>query len=711
MAFPRPKPTTVETMAMERANPPFNIRKLAIKMHGSEKNLLLKEKFMAELARHPAFVLSDVHDLSKDQIRERTMEKFASMVYFVTHESIDTFTKRMELVGIADPGFWTRFGVHYGLFLGAVRGGSTPNQLSYWIDKGVLGLNGVIGCFGMTELAHGSNVAGLETTATFDKSSDEFVIHTPHLGATKWWIGGAASTATHCSVFARLIVDGKDHGVKTFVVQLRDTKTFGLLPGITIGDIGKKMGRDGIDNGYIQFTFVRIPRAHMLMKHTQVSRDGVVTEPPLAQLTYGALLGGRTAMVADSSNTTKKALTIAVRYAAVRRQFGKNDKGVETQILDYPIHQRRLIPLVAQSVAMGFTALKLTDMYEDMTAALDRLEPSDPNLEDILAKLKETHATSAGLKAFCTWACLDTIEKCRQSCGGHGYSAYSNLPAMLNDFAVQCTWEGDNTILALQAGRALIASAAGAAKGEKLAAGVAYLGDKNVATSKSDGSLSLADISNGFHNVAANVVRKAATEYAAARKAGKSKEAANDACSQARFVAAKVHTTGYIFHMFRAYVEEQEASPETDVLAQLAQLYGLWQVEELQGHFLRYGYFNGAQLDKASAKVDELCFQLRQVAIPLVDSFALSDHIVNSPLGKWDGSVYESYFNQVRAANPPPKEHPYFNRLIKPLLERETGHMEDPGAEMDLDDELAELAEERAAALKEAKPLVHKDVE
>jgi acyl-CoA oxidase len=24
------------------------------------------------------------------------------------------------------------------------------------------------------------------------------------------------------------------------------------MPGITIGDIGKKMGRDGIDNGYIQ---------------------------------------------------------------------------------------------------------------------------------------------------------------------------------------------------------------------------------------------------------------------------------------------------------------------------------------------------------------------------------------------------------------------------------------------------------------------------
>lgn len=96
--------------------------------------------------------------------------------------------------------------------------------LGYWIDRGVLGLNGVIGCFAMTELAHGSNVAGLETTATFDRETDEFIIHTPHLGATKWWIGGAASTATHAAVFAQMIVDGKKYGVKTFVTQLRDTK-------------------------------------------------------------------------------------------------------------------------------------------------------------------------------------------------------------------------------------------------------------------------------------------------------------------------------------------------------------------------------------------------------------------------------------------------------------------------------------------------------
>lgn len=84
-------------------------------------------------------------------------------------------------------------------------------------------------------MGHGSNVAGLETTATYDPASEEFIIHTPTLTATKWWIGGAAQTCTHSAVYAQLIINGKRCGVKTFVVQLRDTKTFNLMPGIVIG--------------------------------------------------------------------------------------------------------------------------------------------------------------------------------------------------------------------------------------------------------------------------------------------------------------------------------------------------------------------------------------------------------------------------------------------------------------------------------------------
>jgi acyl-CoA oxidase len=240
-----------------------------------------------------------------------------------------------------------------------------------------------------------------------------------------------------------MIVKGKRYGVKTFIVQIRNPKDFTLRPGIVIGDIGSKMGRHGVDNGWIQFTHVRVPRSHLLMKHTRVTRDGRVTEPPMAQLTYGALINGRVSMVVDSGNVAKKALTIALRYAAIRRQFGHPNEP-ETKLLDYVIHQHRLIPLLAQAFAMHFTGKEVNVMCEELQERLQTLNPTDQDLPVVLASLKELHGTSAGLKAFCTWNCLDTIDKCRQSLGGHGYSSYTGLAALYNDFAVQCTWEGDN---------------------------------------------------------------------------------------------------------------------------------------------------------------------------------------------------------------------------------------------------------------------------
>lgn len=102
------------------------------------------------------------------------------------------------------------------------------------------------------------------------------------------------------------------------------------------------------------------------------------------------------------------------------------------------------------------------------------------------------------------------------------------------------------------------------------------------------------------------------------------------------------------------------------------------------------------QLDKVSEQVDALCLEIRQYAVPLIDAFALSDHLINSPLGKWDGSVYESYFAQVRASNPLPKVHPYFERLIRPLLERKNADLPDVEKDMGLDEELAEMRAEMA---------------
>lgn len=476
------------------------------------------------------------------------------------------------------------------------------------------------------------------------------------------------------------------------------------MPGINIGDIGQKMGRNGIDNGYVQFTNVRVPRAYMLMKHTQVTREGEVREPPLQQLTYGALLQGRTAMVSDAANSSKKALTIGVRYAAVRRQFKSSpDAEKETQLLDYPIHQRRLMPLLCQSVAFGFTALEMNRLFEETSSALESLEPGDPNLNATIELLKETHSTSAGLKAFCTWATLEAIEKTRQACGGHGYSSYVGLAPMGQDFAVHCTWEGDNTILALQSGRALIAAYQDAKDGKKLGDGNFYLNDlDNTLTAKCGGEAdldSLVGIEKGWATVAAHAVKKAADDFEALLKSGRSRDQAFEECSQSRFVAASIHTSGYIFRQFKNAVEKMEAKDDRvkEHLELLAKFYGLWQMEEKAAFFLRSAWLSSTQLDMVQAKVTEYCAKTRTFAIPLVDSFALHDHTINSPLARYDGSVYTSLFRVVKRNNPQNQPHKYLP-TVHSLLFREEQEYEDVDEAIGIDDEIQEIKEEREEA-------------
>jgi acyl-CoA oxidase len=242
-------------------------------------------------------------------------------------------------------------------------------------------------------------------------------------------------------------------------------------------------------------------------------------------------------MVVDSGNVAKKALTIAIRYAAVRRQFStKANEGIETKLLDYRIHQRRLMPLLAQAFAMHFTGTEMMEMYLSLMERLESARPEDADLQNVLENLKETHATSAGLKAFCTWNCLNTIEQCRQACGGHGYSAYTGLAGMYQDFAVQCTWEGDNTILTLQAGRYLISSYREAQEGKKLGAGVAYLNrlneliGKKCSVKQNEDVASINVITEAWDVVCANVVQNAAQEYDQCVKSGVEVDEAYEQC-------------------------------------------------------------------------------------------------------------------------------------------------------------------------------------
>ncbi|ODV92854.1 hypothetical protein CANCADRAFT_23240 [Tortispora caseinolytica NRRL Y-17796] len=667
-------------MAMERARASFPTRNLTYFIEGSKEKAEYREKLLQMFERDPDFDQRTNYDLTKDQLRERTMRRIAKTVsYIEKNPTIQYVEDIIFAVSKIDYSLTTRIGVHYGLFVNTIMGSGTDKQIDYFLNqRGAVSLDGIIGCFGMTELGHGSNVAGLETTATFDRETDEFIINTPHIGATKWWIGGAAHTCNHCVVFARLIVDGKDYGVKNFVVPLRNSD-YSLCTGVALGDIGRKQGRDGIDNGWIQFTNVRIPRNYFLQRYAKIDRNGKVTEPPLAQLAYGALIHGRVTMVSDSAQILKRVSTIAVRYGAVRRQFSSSPHEEETRILDYPLHQRRLFPIVAQTYALQFAADAVANLEHGITTRQATIDLKDMKaVMSMVNDVKALFATSACLKAFSTWAAAQSIDTCRQCCGGHGYSAYSGFGAAMSDWHVMLTWEGDNSVLSISTGRALIGYYTSFIKsGEKaLPSGMEYIALTTKPAVKADAS---ADISSpevivaAWDAVTSLVVKKAGDAYLAAVKSGKSKLQALESVSQHRFLAAKAHATRFIVNAFYQRLQSAPADIKP-VLERLFRLYGLFQLEQDNGLLIQTGFFNSEQIDKVRDAVDAVCAEIRPDAIALTDAFNFSDYVINSSLGGREGRVYEDYFTKVKTQNPPENiRAPYHDQYIGPVVNRNLG--------------------------------------
>ncbi|KAI5960224.1 POX1, partial [Candida theae] len=167
---PDPK-TSIRT---EREAQKFNPQAMQYFLEGSKERAELIKTLTQQMERDPIlFTDGSYYDMSKEQLREFTAAKINRLSRYLEVDSLDVFNIRQSLIGVIDPAVGTRMGINLGLFLSCIRGNGTAAQLKYWaLDKHTAKIRGIYGCFGMTELAHGSNVAGLETTATFDKASD-----------------------------------------------------------------------------------------------------------------------------------------------------------------------------------------------------------------------------------------------------------------------------------------------------------------------------------------------------------------------------------------------------------------------------------------------------------------------------------------------------------------------------------------------------------
>ncbi|DBB08163.1 TPA: hypothetical protein ACH3X3_008350 [Trebouxia sp. C0006] len=303
------------------------------------------------------------HYLSLLEFRQLTLErlqKFVAQQYFITKDYIDDplkFQACLATIGFADYSLCIKAGVHFTLCGGTIAKLGTEKHHTKLLP--LLDDLTLPGCFGMTELGHGSNVMGIQTQATYDKASDCFIINTPDDTASKFWIGGAGQHGKVCTVFAQLTVDGKWQGPHVFVVRIRDNNSQ-LTPGVKILDNGPKMGLNGVDNGQIWFDHVKVPRDALLDKYASVSAEGVYSSSikSVAQrfgVTVGGLTTGRLLIAQGAVDACKVGTAIAIRYSCKRPQFG------EKMIMEYITQQRRLLPGLATTYAMQVSMMRLRE--------------------------------------------------------------------------------------------------------------------------------------------------------------------------------------------------------------------------------------------------------------------------------------------------------------------------------------------------------------
>jgi acyl-CoA oxidase len=526
---------------------------------------------------------------------------------------IGQFVAGFETLAFFDLSLVVKFGVQFGLFGGTVEGLGTAqhHELLPAISRAEL-----LGCFAMTERGHGSNVRDLATVARYDVASKQFVITTPDLSAGKEWIGNAALHARMAIVFAQLETLGERHGVHAFLVPIRDQHGV-LLPSVRCEDCGEKMGLNGVDNGRLWFDDVRVSRSALLDRFGQVGEDGeyrshIPSEGKRFFTMLGTLVGGRIAVAGGALSAAKVGLAIAVRYAALRRQF-PDAHGVEQPLMGYLTHRRRLLPRLAAAYAFSFAQHELVKRSE--------ATPHDGDTRAV-----ETLA--AGLKAMGTWQAVDTLQQCREACGGQGYLTSNRLDALRTDSDVFTTFEGDNTVLLQLVAKDLLFTFKRAltksplrtvarAVGENI---VSALTERNPIDARREDSESLTSFE--FQLAALRFREKALLESLTKRifartARGLSGQSAFEECQDHALALARAHVEHFVLTSFQAAAESEP------LLRQLCSLYGLWRIEADAAWFLENGYFAGVKSRAIRGELNRLVTELAADAETLVSAFGI----------------------------------------------------------------------------------------
>ncbi len=611
--------------------PCFDYKEMARLLDGEHADI---KNRVRQLFADPEFQLRIIKD--KEEHREQTLkwcklmaaQGLGSISYPEANggsNDIAEYAAVFETMGYHDISLCIKFGVQFGLFGGSILGlGTQKHYDKYLTDVGTLDLPG---CFAMTETGHGSNVRQLETTATYDPASQEFIIHTPHENAGKEYIGNALH-GKMASVFAQLITNGDNQGVHAFLVPLRND-AHETLPGIRVEDCGYKVGLNGVDNGRIWFTNVRIPRENLLNRFGDVDAGGNYDSPigSLARRFFtmlGTLVGGRVCVPMAGLSAAKKGLAIAIKHALKRRQFGPENEA-ETLLLDYPSHQRRLMPLLAKAYALDAAHKYLLKRFANRTEKDSR----------------EIETLAAALKSYSTWNTTHTLQMCREACGGKGYLAENQFADLKADTDIFTTFEGDNTVLMQLVAKGLLTDLKEEFENTnfwELFINFSKQYVESLSPFNDSGNTEEEHLVDTPYHV--DLFKKRERRMAMDlgqrirrnRKMGMDPYDAFIRCQNDMIALGHAHAERIVVEQFATMFEQVEDLELKNILDKLCDLYALHTIEQHKGWYLEKGYMKADKTEAVSLMVDKLCADLRTSACCLVDAFNIPEHLLVAPI-------------------------------------------------------------------------------